>query len=285
MSGDPLMIEHCQRNQLPEKGYDDNGKKTPGGKFPHPRYYDIHSNVAILAFNLDCKPTKKALEDALLGHFRTLAKNVIFGIAYGRGAKAIALQAKENKKKGDPEVTVEQAQAVIDAIFEMYPRLRPFFDQARECALGLGWLSHPYGRLRRFPHTNDNTLAGEFERQAMNFPIQGMIASALNRGLAILRREIRRLGLQEDIRLLLAIHDAVIVECRPYLVDYVARKSGLLDWAMCRSVPIFPTTLDGFPTGRGPFYLGLDINVFEHWSEPSPKDRCAELGIPTDFGV
>ena len=61
MSGDKRMIEHCRRNQLPE---DD------------PQYYDIHSNVARLAFGLECKPTKSGLKSIGKSHLRIIAKSV-----------------------------------------------------------------------------------------------------------------------------------------------------------------------------------------------------------------
>ena len=71
MAGDAAMIDHCLRNQLPE---DDKN------------YYDIHSNVAVFAFKLSCPPTKKGLQSIGKEHLRIVAKSVIFGIAYGRGA-------------------------------------------------------------------------------------------------------------------------------------------------------------------------------------------------------
>lgn len=267
MSGCAQMIEHCQRALLNE---DD------------PNYYDIHSNVAVLAFRLNCEPTKSALKKAGLTRFRTLAKNVIFGIAYGRGAKAIALQAKENQKAGDPEISVDEAQAVIDAIFEMYPELLPFFEEAKSRALTEKWLSNCYGRLRRFPSTRDFKLEGEFERQAMNFPIQSMIASAVDRGLAWLCHYIEEQGLSDDIRLLLQIHDAGLVECRYDLIPHAIK---LIKHAMIDMVPIYPTDLAGVPSGDGPYHLGLDIHVENHWGEPFSLKECKKFGIPVKYAA
>jgi uracil-DNA glycosylase family 4 len=283
MSGDVNMIEHAERALYPDEGYDEKGRPCKGGKFPHPKYYDIHSNVAVLAFNLKCAPTKKGLKDIGKSHFRTLAKNVIFGIAYGRGAKAIALQAKENAKKGDPEVTVEQAQAVIDAIFEMYPNLKPFFAEAEERALKDKWLCHCFGRFRRFPNAADYKLEGEFSRQAMNFPIQGAVASAVNRGLARIRKVVHDQGLQNEIKLLLQIHDAGLLEVRYDYLEYVVDE--LIPYAMRDCVPIFPTTLDGEPTGKGPYYLGIDTVVENHWGEKFTLEECCDYGIPTRFAA
>lgn len=283
MSGDELMIEHSQRALYPDEGYDENGNEVKGGKYPHPKYYDIHSNVACLAFRLDCAPTKQGLKSIGKAHFRILAKNVIFGIAYGRGAKAIALQAKENKKKGDPEITVEDAQAVIDAIFEMYPKLQPFFDAAKSRAIEEKHLCNCFGRRRRFPTAMDYKLEGEFERQAMNFPIQSMVASCVNRGLARLRKTIRDLGLKEDIKLLLQIHDAGLIECRYYLLEYVVDE--LLPYCMQDCVPIFPSHLDGSPLGTGPYRLGIDVSVENHWGERYTKEECERYDIPIRFAA
>jgi DNA polymerase len=291
MAGSKRMMEHCERaNKYPEGGFDVNGKASPHGTrcpkdpkngcelcgYPHPEYYDIHSNVAKLAFRLSCHPSKFGLQQLKKSHFRTLAKNVIFGIAYGRGAKAIALQAKEQ----GVNVTPEQAQLVIDAIFHMYPELVPFFDSAKSRAVNERWLCHCMGRFRRFPSVSDYKLEGEFERQAMNFPIQGMIASCVDRGLAYLDREIDNQGLADDIRLVLQMHDAGMVECRYHLVPYAIR---LIKWAMVDKVPIYPTYLDGVPRGDGPYHLGLDFSVESSWGEKIPPQDYEKLGIPTEF--
>lgn len=278
MSGSKRMQDHCTRSLLPDKGYDEKGNKVKGGKYPHPDYYDIHSNVAVLAFKLKCMPTKGGLKSIGKEHFRTLAKNVIFGIAYGRGAKAIALSAKEQ----GVNVTPDQAQMVIDAIFEMYPELVPFFESAKERAKNEKWLCHCFGRFRRFPSARDFKLEGEFERQAMNFPIQGMIASAVDRGLSYLHDEIQQQGLSDDIRLLLQIHDAGLVEAR---YDLIPHAVELIKWAMVDMVEIWPTTLDGIPTEKGPYHLGLDISVMHHWGEGYSKEECLANGIDTKYAM
>jgi hypothetical protein len=159
MSGDAMMIEHATRNQLPEN---------------HPDYYDIHSNVAKFAFNLDCEPTKAGLAKIGKKSLRIVAKSVIFGIAYGRQAKAVALAAKEE----GIDVTEQDAQKIIDTIFDMYPELERFFLGCRTSAVqrreagppARRWICGPFGRFRRFPETNDRKLMGDLERQAQNFP-------------------------------------------------------------------------------------------------------------------
>lgn len=278
MSGDPNMIEHATRNQLPEE---------------HPDYYDIHSNVAVFAFKLSCPPTKSGLASIGKKHIRIVAKSVIFGIAYGRGAKAIAVAAKEQ----GIEITVDEAQAVIDAIFQMYPLLRPFFEECQQRATGRfvdpntgdfikeRYLCNCYGRFRRFPDSNgDLALAAEFERQAMNFPIQSMIASAVSRALAyIYDYKARQLRKGRDMfRILLQIHDAILLEVPYQYVKHVCEY--VLPTYMRKAVPIYPASLDGIPTGSGPYYLGIEAEVMDHWGEGLTFDQAVERGLPVGHG-
>lgn len=258
MSGDKTMIDHATRNQLPEED---------------PQYYDIHSNVAVLAFKLKCSPTKKGLDEIGRSSLRIIAKSVVFGIAYGRGAKAIALAAKEQGIK----ITVDQAQRVIDTIFEMYPGLVPFFNECKARATNERWLCHCFGRFRRFPNTDDYKLEGEFERQAMNFPIQGMIASAVSRAIAYLHDYKRQCGDPNLFRILLQIHDAILVEAPYENVQFVAEH--VMPWAMREMVSIHPTKLDGVPTGDGPYKLGFEAEVMEHWGEHIQPEKLSLYGL------
>jgi hypothetical protein len=127
------------------------------------------------------------------------------------------------------------------------------------------------------PDDLDYKLEGEFERQAMNFPIQGMIASASTAGLAYLDDEIDGRGLADDIRLLLQMHDAGMVECR---YDLIPHAKELIKWAMVDMVEIWPTNLAGVPRGDGPYHLGLD---FDHWGEKFSYEEAVKLGVPTEY--
>lgn len=279
MSGDENMIDHAMRNQLPED---------------HEDFYDIHSNVACFAFKLDCAPTKSGLEAIGKKSIRIVAKSVIFGIAYGRGAKAIAVAAKEQ----GIDVSVDEAQAVIDAIFQMYPRLEPFFAECRARATGTfvdpetgpvehNYLCNCFGRFRRFPDSsNDRSLAAEFERQAMNYPIQSMIASAMSRAIAYLHDYKMRMLKKHNknlFNIVLQIHDAILFEV-PYkhvkhFCEYV------LPTYMRDSVEIIPTNLDGMPTGTRGYKLGIEADVMDHWGEVVSHEKAEKHRLPTGTGT
>lgn len=317
MSGDEIMIEHAKRNIVyPDEGYDANGKEVPGGKFAHPEYFDIHSNVAVMAFRLTIpdgtisdektakklgvpvgtsfsdyfnKPvgsplpaTKNGLAAIGKAHLRIVAKSVIFGVAYGRAAKAIALAVREQKV----EISEDEAQQVINALFSQYTKLKPYFEACCKRAVEERWLCNCYGRFRHFPEVDDRKAAGEFERQAMNFPIQSAIASALDRGVMELynvRTRMEKEYGEKPFLFCLTIHDAVLIQAKARYVSTLI-DSGIIETAMCKTHPIFPADLSGMPMPGGPYYLGLDFEVSEYWSETVSTKRCEELGIPTKFG-
>jgi len=278
MAGDENMIKHALRNQLPES---------------HPEYYDIHSNVACYAFKLACPPTKSGLAAIGKKNLRMVAKSVIFGIAYGRGANAIAIAAKEQ----GIDISLEEARKLIDAIFTMYPRLHPFFYECVARATGeyidpvtgskvaARYLCNCYGRFRRFPASNNDTaLAAEFGRQAMNYPIQSMIASAVSRALAHIHTyKAKQLCAGVDMfKILLQIHDAVLLEVPYRYVKHVCE--WVLPKFMRDAVPIYPSSLDGVPTGAGPYYLGIEVEVMKHWGEGLKESEALELDLPTGIG-
>lgn len=268
LAGDELMIEHARRNQLPDG-------ETPGVP-RHPDFYDIHSSIAVMAFRLDCEPTKAGLKSIGKSHLRTVAKSVIFGIAYGRQAAAITLAAREQ----GVTISVDDAQQVIDTVFATYPKLKPFFDDCRRRAADPRWLVNAFGRVRRFPVAADRSTLAEFERQAMNFPVQGLVASLLDRGVAALTAARDRIWRETGEWLFdwqLAIHDAILVRAPLRHAEYVAER--LIPWALCECVPVYPTDLDGRPTGRGPYTFGVDVEITEHWGVPLTTGDCRRLGL------
>ena len=266
MSGDKQMIEHAKRNQLDE---DD------------PNFYDMHSNVAKLAFGLDCQPTKTGLKAAGMIHMRIVAKTVIFGIAYGRGAKAIAFEARQEGIK----ISQAEAQAVIDTIFNMYPGLRSLF---AECASRVhqGWMSSCFGRLRRFPQVDDSKMIAEFERQAQNFPIQSMVASLVDRAAAYMMDYRDNVLKQPDLfKFVLQIHDALMFQVPCENVDFMVNK--VIPLGMKEMCPVYPTRLDGTPIEDpdAPYFLGLDTEVCQAWGEDVSVEYAEKYGLPLKYAA
>lgn len=276
MSGDETMIDHATRNQLPESD---------------PNFYDIHSNIAVLSFGYDCPPTKGGLAAIGKKHMRIIAKAVIFGVAYGRQAKAIALAAKEE----GIDISEHEAQAIVNTIFDTYPGLVGFFEECRTRAVtsrknGVAprYLCGVYGRFRRFPETNDQKVKGDIERQAYNYPLQNMVADAVSIGIANLynyRKTAYANGWTRDdldYHIALQVHDAIMCFVRndhvPYFIETV------LPDCMIKNVPIYPCSLDGAPKGTGPYHMGIDTEVCTHWGVVPKPNEFQKLGIDHKYG-
>jgi len=275
MANDAKMIDHCRRNILPES---------------HPDHYDIHSRQAVAAFHLQCDPTKSGLKKSGNKGKRVAAKNVNFGVPYGRMALAIARQCREE----GVDITTDEAQALIDAYFNMYTDTVAFLADCRNRVSNEKWLSTYMGRKRRFIKSHDRQVVGEQERQAQNFPIQGGVADTVSRACDHLywyRSEDRTVS----YRLLLQIHDAILFEVPiPHLRRFVQDelddngtiiRPSVVRECMVNRCPVWPTYLDG--TRREdvtePYYFGIDTDVQVNWGEDIPEEMAVAQGIPLDL--
>lgn len=258
MSGDTVMADHCRRALLSSKD---------------PNYYDIHSSVAVSAFQLPCAPTKDGLKSVGQAHLRDVAKTVAFGILYGRGKDAVVRAVKEE----GIEITPHDAEVIQASIFDTYPRLRSFFDACKKRVSNPGWLQNWSGRLRRFYATSDKAVMSELERQAMNFTIQSGVADAVSLALANLY-DYRKLHPEIQFKIVLQVHDALMLEVPTQFAEHV--YDVVLPECMTKMVPIFPTDLEGTPLESGPYFLETERKIQLRWGENLTKAQAEELGLP-----
>lgn len=264
LAQDYNMIEHVRRNILPPE---------------HPDHYDIHAQQAVKAFNLtDIPPTKEGLVAAGKKGLRVAAKNVNFGIPYGRGAEAIARQCKEE----GVSVTPKECQAMIDAYFNSYPGTADFLAECRHRSQNERFIIGPYGRIRRFhpiisDSHSDRAARGEQERQAQNFPIQGGVADAVSIALSNFY-QYRREHPELTYKIVMQIHDAIVLMV-PY--DQAERVyKEVIPRCMLDGVPFYPRRLDGRPIpDAGPYHFGIDCDVFVHWGEKLTPAEAETYGL------
>jgi uracil-DNA glycosylase family 4 len=262
LAQDVNMIEHVRRNILPED---------------HPDHYDIHSRQAVKAFNIQgVEPTKKGLIAVGKKGLRVAAKNVNFGIPYGRGPEAIARQCKEE----GVDVTPQECQEMIDAYFDSYPKTKTFLAECRRRSQDEGFIVGPYGRMRRFVPAppSERSVRGEQERQAQNFPIQGGVADAVSIALNnFYQYRAAHPEIQYDIAL--QIHDAIVLIVPIEHAEVVYKE--VVPLCMVDGVPFYPRHLNGeFIAGAGPYYFGADRDVFVHWGEKIKPEKARAIGLP-----
>ncbi len=135
---------------------------------------------------------------------RSRAKAVNFGIVYGISAFSLAQ---------DIGVYPNEAKAYIDAYLEKYHGVRDYMKQIVETAKAQDYVSTVYGRRRYLPELKSaNFNMRSFgERVALNMPVQGTAADIIKLAMVNVHRRLKAEGLKA--RLILQVHDELIVEC------------------------------------------------------------------------
>ena len=144
---------------------------------------------------------------------RRNAKAVNFGIVYGISEFSLA---------EDLGVGRYEAKDYIESYLDHYRGVRRYMKQVVADARDLGYTQTIYGRRRSIPElksSNFNVRSGA-ERIALNTPIQGtaadLIKLAMIRVDAALRRDF------PEAKLILQVHDELIVECPEAIASQVA---------------------------------------------------------------
>ena len=135
---------------------------------------------------------------------RSHAKAVNFGIVYGISAFSLAQ---------DIGVFQSEAKAYMDSYFAKYHGVRAYMTRVVEQAKADGYVTTLFGRRRDLPELKSSNfnLRSFGERVALNMPIQGTAADIIKA--AMVRVDARMRAEKLQARLLLQVHDELIVEC------------------------------------------------------------------------
>ena len=166
---------------------------------------DIHTVTASQVFDV-------APEDVTALQ-RRHAKAVNFGIVYGISEFSLA---------EDIGVSRYEAKNYIDSYLTNYVGVRRYMKSVVEDARNIGYTQTLYGRRRWIPElksTNFNIRSGA-ERITLNTPIQGTAADLIK--LAMIRVDRALAEKYPDAKLILQVHDELIVECPAEIAAEVA---------------------------------------------------------------
>ena len=186
---------------------------------------DIHRSTAAQVFDLP--------EDFVTPEMRSAAKAVNFGIIYGIGAFSLSR---------DIGVSVAEAKRYIQNYLDNFSKVSEFMDRTVEDGIRNGYVTTIFGRRRMIPElASKNKQVQAFgKRAAMNAPIQGAAADIIKMAMvAVYRRLTSELP---EARLILQVHDELIIECPE---EQAERVSALLKEEMENAVHLaVPMTAD-----------------------------------------
>ena len=167
---------------------------------------DIHDATAARVFSVE--PGEVTLEQ------RSKAKMVSYGLAYGMEAYGLGQRLN---------IPTEEATVILEAYFEAFPNVKAYMDRTVVEARQRGYTETLFGRRRPIPELmNANFRVRQAgERQAMNAGIQGLAADIFK--VAVVRIDEALVGAGLDSRLILQVHDEVLVEVPDAERDEVGR--------------------------------------------------------------
>ena len=168
---------------------------------------DIHSQVASEIFAIP--------ETMVSPDMRRTAKTVNFGIIYGISAHGLAQKL---------EIDRYDASRFIDAYFARYPNVLKYQDDLLSKCRNTGYVSTILGRRRRIDGIRDRSTfqqRNQPEREAINMEIQGSAADLIKLAMIGVDGALSENNL--EAKLLLQIHDELVIECPKSEIDAVKK--------------------------------------------------------------
>jgi DNA polymerase-1 len=200
---------------------------------------DIHATTAAAVLGI--------APGAVTKEQRRNAKTINFGLLYGMGSFALSKQTG---------LTLGEAEDFVKSYFARFPKIKGYLDATKAMAADKGYVETLMGRRRYFPGLQANAGGREgaiakarAEREAINAPIQGTAADIMKKAMLEIGPALKTAKL--NARLLLQVHDELVLECPP---KEVAKTAQVLHQVMESTL-----TLD--------VPLGVEVRSGPNWED------------------
>ena len=167
---------------------------------------DLH---AATAANIYKKPIEEVTRDE-----RTKSKRANFGIIYGITVFGLAERL---------DIPRDEAKMLIDGYFDTFPQVHDYMEQSKEVARKQGYVTTLFGRRRYLPDINSQnaTVRGFAERNAINAPIQGTAADIIKVAMIHIYERFKAEGIRS--KMILQVHDELNFSVYPEEKEQVER--------------------------------------------------------------
>jgi len=195
---------------------------------------DIHAATAAKIFKV---PLEAVDRDQ-----RRKAKTANFGIIYGISAFGLAQRMNIPRK---------EAGELIAEYFKTFPGVQRYMNEIIQFAREKGYVETIFKRRRYLPdiHSQNATVRGMAERNAINSPIQGSAADIIKVAMVNIFDKIRQRNLKS--RMILQVHDELVFDVDPDELDEVRELVKFeMEHACTLKVP-----------------LKVDVGIGQNWLE------------------
>jgi DNA polymerase-1 len=193
---------------------------------------DIHAETASELYGIPADQVSKAQ--------RSSVKAVNFGILYGLGPHALSEQTG---------MSFGESKDFIKRYFEIRPKLREYIEKTRKQAEEQGYVETLLGRRRPTPDAKSSNFVvreGAY-RAAVNMPLQGSAADITKLAMVAVSK-----NLDTDCKLLLQIHDSILLETPKAKAESVAKQAKEIMENVYTDLPI---------------KLKADVSIGQNWGE------------------
>ncbi|NRA63705.1 MAG: DNA polymerase I [Pseudobacteriovorax sp.] len=183
---------------------------------------DIHTSTAASIFGIPAEEVSSSQ--------RNQAKAINFGIIYGMGPQRLARETGVSQK---------EAKEFIQKYFDTYPNIKKFIDDSIHFAKENEYTMTICRRKRPLPEINgtDRIALVNAQNMAVNTPVQGSAADLIK--LAMVQLHERLVADNLDAKILLQVHDELVLECDASIADRVKEiVQESMETAMDIGVPL-----------------------------------------------
>ena len=185
--------------------------------------HDIHAATAAAIYGV---PLEAVTRDQ-----RRRAKGINFGLIYGISAYGLMRYT---------DLTLAESEDFMEAYFKQFPGVKTFLDGIRRLAAEQGYVETLLGRRRYFPglkNQSNRNIRNREEREAINAPVQGTAADIMKIAMLRVPSALAAAGL--PARMLLQVHDELVLECAPAeLVETARIVQEVMEQAYTLKVPL-----------------------------------------------
>lgn len=202
---------------------------------------DPHQEIA---FSIYRKP-----KDEITHYMRWLAKNILFGLLYGRGYASVATGPEQEDivARGGKRWDVDDVKKFYDQLLAEWADFAQWQQDQKALGYERQFVYTPTGRKKRFPFIPPQD-AGYVGRASFNNPIQGTASDFTLDALIKLHAR-----LPEGAYVVLTVHDSIMIECPEGMADDVEE--------------LIRVTMEEDTLFKLDVPLKVDIDVSQRWGE------------------
>jgi DNA polymerase-1 len=205
--------------------------------------------LRVIASVSECIPMLEAFESGQDIH--TAVSSLVTGIPYDKIDKdtryyykrvnwTIIFAGTASTLHKRYKIPMRKAEELFAEYFERFPQIEDYINNTMKTAHKTGFAESPFGRRRYFTYIknpDDTPQRAADERAAVNMPIQSSASDIVMMSAIIIRKEIKKRGMDESAMLFInTVYDSVVFDCKKTVISELEElckdvMENIIQWA------------------------------------------------------